>query len=338
MIPVHLLFIPLVLALSAMFAAAEASLFSLSRVQMESLRQTRPHLYHRIRLITSHPENLLSTLVVGNECLNIMLGTLVAGLLEMHFSSLTDSIQVVLSVLVSSILMLAFSEILPKIFAFRFPLLTSSALILPISFVSAFLKPLRVIFIAISNQITRLFGIGGDPSIAVSEKDLLTMVEVGEQSGSLNRDEKQMIINVFHFSDQPVSSIMTPWKQVSRLSSTVTPVAALQFVREKTYSRIPVVNEKEDRVVGVLYTKELLKLLIRQERERESSILDIQDAIFPPYIVSSHKKIAKLFREFKQKKVHIALVVDEYGKHTGVVTLEDILNSLFQTQKKADNR
>src|SRR5262249_40982803 len=103
---------------------------------------------------------------------------------------------------------------------------------------------------------------------------------------------------------------------------------------QKTFSRIPVISQQDGHTVGILYTKELLKLLLAPESTKEEDTL--ARATFPPYFVSTHKKVSKLFREFKTKKVHIAIVVDEYGRHLGVVTLEDVLNSLFQTRKKAE--
>jgi putative hemolysin len=331
LIHVHLVVIPFLLLLAALFAAAEASLFSLSRTQLESIRESRPLTYARIRSLIFRPDALLSTIIIGNECLNILIGTFVVALLESNFPKTDDTFIALSSVLLSSILLLAFSEVLPKVLAFRSPLMMASVLVYPASWAQFILTPFRKIFLAISGEILKIFGVRAKPPAALSEKDFLTLVEVGAESGSLDRDEKEMIFNVFHFGDLSVSTIMTPWKDVFCITEKTSVDDILKKVRKKTYSRIPVVSAKENRVLGILYTKELFKLLI-SPNANGAEIL--KRAIFPPYIVSTHKKVSKLFREFKLKKVHMALVVDEYGKQLGVVTLDDLLNSIFRTQKK----
>jgi putative hemolysin len=323
--------IPILLFLAALFAAAEASLFSLGRTQLEGIRESRPATYARIRNLIFRPDALLSTLIIGNECLNILIGTFVVALLESNLPTTDERVIAAFSVLLSSFLLLTFSEVLPKVVAFRSPLAIASVLVYPTSWAHLLLSPFRKIFLTLSNRALRIFGIAPKPPPALSEKDFLTLVEVGAESGSLDRDEKEMIFNVFHFGDLNVSAIMTPWKDVFCLPDKLPVDELLKKVRKKTYSRIPIISPKENRVVGILYTKELLKLLL-SPTGNGTEIL--KRAIFPPYIVSTHKKISKLFREFKLKKVHMALVVDEYGRQLGVVTLDDLLNAIFRTQKK----
>ncbi len=332
LIHVHLVLIPLLLALSAIFAASEASLFSLSRSQLETLKESRPNLYHSIRNLIYHPDAMLSTIIIGNECLNITIATIITSLLEFQLGVHDDRLLILFSVLLSSALLLTFSEILPKVIAFRMPILVASIVVHPMTWMHWVLTPLRRIFLFISSSLIRAIGLRVAPPSAINEQDFLTLVEVGAESGSLDRDEKEMIFNVFHFSDLTVSSIMTPWKDVFCLPEKLSVGETLVRIKKKAYSRIPIVSEDGHRVIGILYTKALLRLLLSPHPAEE--IDAIKQALFPPYIVSTHKKIAKLFREFKLKKVHMALVVDEFGKHLGVVTLEDVLNALFQTQKK----
>lgn len=333
LIHVHLVVIPILLLVSALFASAEASLFSLSRTQLETIRLTRPAIYRRIKAFLLHPEALLSTIIIGNECINIAMGTFIVELLESYLQHMPDRVLAPVAVVVSSVLMLTVSEILPKVVAFRLPVLLSSVLVMPIAGAHWLLTPMRKVFLFISSRIIRLFGIQPTLPTAMSEKDFLTLVEVGAESGSLNRDEKEMITNVFHFSDMPVSSVMTPWNRVFNIEENLSVEDVLELVKEKTFSRIPVVSKIDNRVVGILYTKELFKSLLNPEKGTQN---DVKEAIFLPYIISSHKKISRLFREFKSKKVHIALVVDEYGHQLGVVTLEDLLNALFRTKRKTD--
>lgn len=331
-IHIYLVLIPLLLILAAVFAAAEAALFSLSQTQLDSLRQMRPGTYRAIHSLIRRPEELLSTVIVGNEALSILVGTFVVSLLEFYFGSWDETLMSLTSILISTLLLLIFSEILPKVLAFRIPVLMASFLVYPATWLHLLLTPLRKVLQATSKGIIRLFNINITPPPAITEKEFLTLVEVGAETGSLEREETEMIYNVFHLSDLAVSSVMTPWKDVFQIESNLAIPDILSRVRKNTFSRIPVVSERDSHLVGILYTKELLKLLLSSPQEKQDDLLS--QAIFPPYYVSTHKKISKLFRELKTKKVHIAIVVDEYGSHLGVVTLEDVLNALFKTQKK----
>lgn len=333
-IHVYTLLVPLLLFLAAIFAASEASLFSLSRIQLESLRQTHPAIHLAIRRLIYRPEALLSTIIIGNEFLNILIGTFIAELFLSHNGELTPTFLVISSVVVSSILLLTFSEILPKILAFRMPIVAASILVYPMAWAHTVLTPFRKVFLAVSRKNLEWAGIRPGSPPVVSEKDFLTLVEEGAESGSLEKKEKELIFNVFHFSDLRVSSVMTHWKQVFAIDDTFSVEELLNLLKERPYSRIPVFSHTEKQVIGVLYTKELLKLLINPDPilDREA----LKRAIFPTHIVSTHKQVSKLFREFKFKKIHMALVVDEYGQPQGVITLEDILNALFHTPKQVE--
>jgi putative hemolysin len=221
------------------------------------------------------------------------------------------------------------SEILPKILAFRMPLSFASFLVFPMTLAHFLLTPLRILFQGLASQILQWFGIKVSGPTALTEQDFLTLVEVGAESGTLDRDEKEMIFSVFHFGDLTVSSVMTPWEKVQWIKETETPQEILELARKTRLSRFPVISSKGSEVVGILHTKELLPFL-----ENKDSIQSIKSIMFDPYIVSIHKKVSHLFREFKIKKIHMALIVDEFGRHRGVVTLEDLLNTLFRTQQK----
>lgn len=332
LIHVHLLVVPLLLLLAAIFAASEASLFSLTRSDLESLRDDRPTLYRRMRPLIYRPDETLSTLIIGNEFINILLGTLVTGFIELQWGIKDLYTIVFLSVTISAGLLLACSEVLPKIIAFRMPLVIASILVFPLSWAHQVMTPVRRVFLGISRRILRLLGVQTAPPTAINEQDFLTLVEVGAESGSLDHDERDLITNVFTFSDLDVTAIMTPWGKVFTLTDDLSTEEVLKNTRKQNFSRIPVISKLHGHVVGILYSKALLKLLITPEEDRDKD--HISRATFPPYIVSSHKKVARLFRELKTKKIHIAIVVDEFGKQIGVVTLEDVLNSIFRRKSK----
>lgn len=334
-IHVYFVLIPLLLLIAAIFAASEASLLSLSRTQLEAIKTSKPNIYRKIKNLVQKPEGLLSTLIIGNECINILIGTFVATLLQTNLSQFSAQWIALFSVLISTFLLLIFSEVLPKVLGFKIPVLTASILVYPASWAHFLFSPFRKIFLTVSNEILKLFNITPSSSSALNEKDLLNLIEVGQESGSLDADEKEMIYNVFKFSDRSVQSVITPWNKVFTLTEGCSVGEALTRVRQHTFSRVPVISKTDQSVIGILYTKELLKLLLESEISVNTEA--IKKATFPTYIVSSHKKVSRLFREFKQKKIHMALVVNEYGSYLGVVTLEDLLNSLFQTQTKTES-
>lgn len=335
-IHIFIVLIPIVLFLGALFAATEASLFSLSQTQLEALKTTKPSTYRAIQSLIRKPEELLSTIVVGNEALSILVGTFVVTLIEFYFSQWSETATAITALITSTFLLLLFSEILPKVIAYRLPVITASVLVHPASWAHIFLTPFRKLLQSIAKKILSLFRFNVSPQAALTEKEFLTLVEVGAETGSLERQESEMIYNVFHLSDRPISSVMTSWERVFHLKSNQSLESVLEKIRSRPLSRIPVVSSKDGHLVGILYTKELISILADnpEEKTKEEKEEALGRAIFPPYYVSTHKKVSRLFREMRNKKIHMAVVVDEYGRHLGLVTLEDILNTLFKSSKK----
>ncbi|MBI1861818.1 MAG: HlyC/CorC family transporter [Deltaproteobacteria bacterium] len=330
LIHISTILIPALLFLCAIFAAGEAALLSLNRIQLEALRVSRPTIYRRIQRLIASPDALLSTVIISNETLNIVLGTCVASTVQLMVPE--GRWGIVVSVVATSALLLTISEVLPKVLAFRLPVVLASVLVFPIGLVHWLLTPSRKVFLSAASRILRSFGVQPAAPPSVNEQEFLTLVEVGAESGSLEREEKDLIVNVFQFSDRTVQSVMTPWNQILTIHDKMTVAEVLQQIRARVFSRIPVLASDTGAVIGVLYTKELLKLMLSPEAALGSTTAKM--AVLPPYIVSASKKIATLFREFKQKKIHFAVVVNEYGKQLGIVTLDDVLNALFHTRKK----
>ena len=316
------------LLLAGFFALAEASLFALTRYQLESLRQSR-FVYQRIAKLLEHPEELLSTLVISNELVSVGLGTLFTMLLRLHWE-LSPVQTALLSILTSACLLLTVSEIIPKVFAFRFPKHVSMVVAYPLSSLYLLLTPLRSVLLAISRLFLQAWHLPVGLPPSVGERDLLTLIELGAQSGSLEQEETSLIANVFQFSDVSVQSLMTPWNKTITIPSGLSPELMLERIRAISYSRIPVWDSPTRSVTGVLHTKTLLKLLL-SDAEDKSGLLT--EAILPPHFVGGRKKAARLFREMQKRHIHLSIVVDDLGKPVGIVSLEDILNALFRLQR-----
>ena len=325
--------IPFLLLSSAIFAAGEAALLSMSRVQLEELRTLRPTIYRKIYRLICAPDALLSTLIISNETLNILLGTAIATTIQNLTPTGYERLGIVVSVSLTTFLLLTVSEILPKVLAFRMPVVTASILVFPIGGAHWLVTPLRKVFLKLSSGILKSFGIRAAPPAPVNEQDFLTLVELGAETGSLDGEEKDLIVNVFRFSDRTVQSVMTPWDKVLSIQDNMTVSGVIERLRNRYFSRIPVQSAESGAVLGVLYSKELLKLISLPNELIGGHA--VRNAILPPYVISKQQKVATIFRIFQQKKIHFALVVDEYGKQLGIVTLDDVLNALFQTRKRA---
>ena len=332
MTELYLLAVQILLVLAAFFAASEASLFSLSTFQVESLTGQYPKLSTLIKRLLAKPEALLSTLIIGNELVSILLSTCVTSLMLTRFSSLPILSLMLISMVISFGLLLTFSEVIPKVIAFRIPTVFSILFTYPTFAFYQLFKPIRHVFIAISKSLINFFGLKQTVDSSINEKDFLTLVEAGAESGTVNFEEKELIYNVFHFSDLTIARLLVPWAQVFTLFDNMTFLEALPLVKSKRYSRIPVVSYETKEVVGVLYTKELLKQMLYSPQDTLQKKM-IKEIVVTPFIVSSHKKVGRLFTELLRKKIHLALVVDEYGHHKGIVTLEDLLNTLFNQKK-----
>jgi putative hemolysin len=172
----------------------------------------------------------------------------------------------------------------------------------------------------------RLAGVNPEPTrLSLTEEEFKELVETGQREGALEEGEKHLIHRVFKFSDQTVRNIMTPRAAVFALPLSTRLREAVEALRENRFSRVPFYEKSLDRVVGVLYAKELLRA--RGQRGREEG--GLRPFLRKAHFVPLTKKLDVLFREFQKQRIHLAVVVDEYGKTAGIVTLEDLLEELF---------
>ena len=194
----------------------------------------------------------------------------------------------------------------------------------PVGWLSAVLWPLRVALGGLTALTLRLVGSErrpGEPEI--SEDELRTLVDVGAREGVVDRTEREMIHKVFELEDTLVRTVMVPRPDMFCLDVTTPPAALLDRLREQLHSRVPVFEQTIDQIIGVLYTKDLLPHLRGLPPD-----FDLRAHLHPPYFVPETKRADALLKEFQAKKIHLAIVVDEYGGTAGLVTLEDLLEEL----------
>ncbi len=315
----------ILLVFSAFFSGSETAYFSLTPAQLEKFKISTNHSERRVSKLMGWPRQLLITIVIGNTVVNITIASLAAILTSdlSHMIGFNQNIVILLDVLVVTFVILIVSEILPKVVAVRNSETFSIRTSLILSFVFYLLYPLSYALARFTHFLQVHSGFS-EEKILLTEDELKTLAEVGEEQGTLQKDEKEMIHSIFEFGETSVREIMIPRTDMVIVDTTTTLTQLMQLVKTKLHSRIPVFKNKIDNIIGILYVKDLLPYLSKRKRER----IDLERLARPAYFVPEQKKIDELLREFQEEHIHMAVVVDEYGGISGLVTLEDIIEEI----------
>jgi CBS domain containing-hemolysin-like protein len=316
----ELIVLGILLLVSAILSGAEAAYFSLGRTRLRELAEQQGETPGPLTPLLEQPHELLVTLLVGITVVNIGASALAAAIAEQLFGP--HGLPIAIAAMV--FLLTIFGEVLPMTLAVEYPLRFASWVSRPVVWLSMALKPIRVglgAFTAITVRVVGSERRRGQPEI--SEEELRTLVDVGAREGVVERSEREMIHKVFELEDTLVREVMVPRPDMFCLDVTTEPAQLLPLLREQLHSRVPVYEETVDQIVGVLYTKDLLPYLSGLPAD-----FGLRPHLHPPYFVPGSKRADALLREFQAKKLHLAVVVDEYGGTAGLVTLEDLLEEL----------
>ncbi len=323
-IPSTLISIVALLGMCAFFAGSESALFSLQKVDREALKEERrvgellTHLLHR-------PHRVLAALLIGNELSNIGLSTLTASILL----TVAPGLPWLNVVIVAPVLILC-GDVLPKTLGLRYSRPVVRIIVRPLNFWAEMVSPVRWVLAGIVDAILRLLGIAHhDDDQGIQEDQLRTLIDQGREVGAIQPMEQEIIHRVFEFGEIPVSRLMTPRPDIFGLSITTPWADILAAVKDQRYSRVPFWQSNPDNVIGILLMKDLLRLRATvKDRATTPNIRQIQKMLHPVLYVPPGKLAQDLLREFRAKKNHIAMVVDEHGTITGLVTLDDLLTEL----------
>ncbi len=314
----------ILLCFSAFFSGSETALFSLGSIKLFQLKESKHPKASLIQELIEKPRRLLITILVGNECINITASALAASLCI----SLAGSNGKWIAIAVMTPLILLFGEILPKTIAVSHSEKFSLWVAKPISIFARVIFPFRWIIKVAVDRITALFGTHKERDESIFyEEEFKELVDVGHKEGVLETEEREMIHKILNFGDTIVSSIMTPRADMLTLPHDADVAQIIKEVNVNHFSRIPVYKQDRFNIIGVLNAKDLLTLRNTPATEENGSI--ISSIIRPPYFVPKDKKIQDLFKEFQERKMHLALVVNETGSVVGLVTMEDLLEELF---------
>jgi CBS domain containing-hemolysin-like protein len=319
-IVLELISLGVLLLCSAILSGAEAAYFSLGRTRLKELAEQQGQTPGPLAPLLAQPHELLVTLLVGITVVNIGASALAAAIAEQLFGS--KGLGIAIGGMI--FLLTVFGEVLPMTLAVEHPLRFSTWVNRPVAWLSVILKPIRVGLGAFTAITLRMVGSERQPGQPeISEEELRTLVDVGAREGVVERTEREMIHKVFELEDTLVREVMVPRPDMFCLDVATGTARILPLLREQLHSRVPVFEETIDQIVGVLYTKDLLPFL-----DGLPAGFDLRQHLHPPYFVPGSKRADALLREFQAKKLHLAVVVDEYGGTAGLVTLEDLLEEL----------
>ena len=310
----------LLLFCSAFLTGAEAAFFSLGRARLKRLAIEIGKEPGPLTPLLERPHELLVTLLVGITVVNIAASALATAVARQLFGASGLAVAIPAMIFLLTVL----GEVLPMTLAVEHPRRFSAVVSRPVAWLSVALAPIRLALGGFAALTLRLVGSErrpGEPEI--SEEELRTLVDVGAREGVVERSEREMIHKVFELEDTLVRTVMVPRPDMFCLDVTTPPVELLERLREQLHSRVPVFEESVDQIIGVLYTKDLLPHLHGLPPD-----FDLRAHVHPPYFVPESKRADALLREFQARKIHLAIVVDEYGGTAGLATLEDLLEEL----------
>lgn len=311
--------------LSGFFSASETSLTSVSRHKIRELARRKQEEEERSEI---HIFNkLLTGLLISNNLVNILASSIAA--VSISKVIVSESLSAILSTLVMTFILLIFGEITPKILARQHAESFFEKSVKIVEALSFILSPVISTFMRLSNFFVKLLGgqvVQDAPFVTID--DIVSYVEIGREEGSIDHEEGLMIERTIAMDETLVKEIMVPRVDVVAVEETQTLREVVEVIMREEYSRIPVYRENIDNVVGICYAKDILSFMA----SRSGDVMDkvrAKELMREPLFVPEQMPVSELLKEFKQRKMHMAIVVDEYGGTAGIVTLEDILEEIF---------
>ncbi len=308
-----LILLMVLLLLSGFFSSSETALFSISKTKARHLAQNGGGRIDKlIQKMKNQPHKLLTTILIGNNLVNIGASSIAT----MITIDLFSNYGVGIATGGMTFLILVFGEIFPKTVAAQHNVAVAKIVILPLYWLSYLFLPV----IWLLNFIPRLAGAAkGSPPI--TEEEFISFVDGVHEDGEINPDERELIYNIIKLDDINVSEIMTPSADMFVIERAKKP--ELDQILDSGYTRVPVIEGDIDHIAGLINVKDLFRQEIREDIP-----MDIEKILREPFFVPEHKKIDQLLNEFKRNKEHAAIVVNEYGEVSGLVTLEDVLEAI----------
>ena len=309
---------------SAYFSSIETAITSVDRGRLRYLINNHPKKKRGLTLLFEEPNDLITALLVLNNLTNVMASSLMTLIVVQHLSQLSSGVQGLIATAIMTVSLLIFGEITPKNFAMHNAERLTLWTINQIYAMTRVLRPLIFVFRGVAHWIGRAFGIDLSEmeTIKVSDEQIESLIDASQESGLLDEAGGEMIRRILDFDEMTAEQVMVPRPDVQAIEINTPVNEARDFVTQDGHSRFPIYDEVPDKVTGTLYAKDLLACDLADPK------VTLQQLQRPAYYAPTTQPLNLLLREFQRQKVHMAVVIDEFGGMAGIVTIEDILEEI----------
>ena len=317
----------LLIACSAYFSASEVAFFSLHVVRLRSLADSNSLASRGVANLMQHPGRLLITILIGNMIVNVLISVLLPTRLERvfeHVYGIPPVVAYVFTIIFSTMILVFFGEIMPKVIAVRMSEAYARAAVLPMFLFDRALSPIRISVLSFTDylfKVSRFDDIKAAPFI--TDEEFFSVLSESEAHGVIEEEEGQMIQRILESGDAMLREILVPRPDVIAIEHSVSVADALEAFREHEFSRMPAYRENLDNVVGILFAKDLLSYVFRGDLDHSISSI-VRRVNFVPQTMT----IQAFVRDAQHKRMHLAIVADEFGGTEGIVTLEDAIEEI----------
>jgi putative hemolysin len=306
---------------SAFFSACEVAFFSLNPLQQKEMEEKKGHSGRLVHSLLQKPRELLITIYIGNELVNIGISVVITSITITLFGN----VGVGIAIGIGTLLLLFLGEIVPKSISLKYAQPYSLFAAFPLKGFANIVQPAQKLFNSWTERIMRSLGImtHSEKESSISDEEFRTMVQVGEGEGVIDSDERDLIQKAIEFGETTVGEVMTPKIDMFTVNINDSLDEILPRIITNFYSRVPVYGNNEEEILGILFTKDLTRL---KHLPREK--VNLKSILHPAVVVPKTKMIKEMLEEFRKVKRHMAIILDEYGTVCGLVTLEDIIEEL----------
>jgi len=316
-----LLLLFVLLLLSGFFSGSETALIGIGKIRARALLKRGVKGAETIDKLANEPEAILTTVLIGNNIVNVAAAAIATSIAIDFFGSYGVGIATG----VMTLLILTFAEIMPKTIAVHHAERISILISKPLGVLTSVFQPLIKAASVITGAFEKLLGLKRHPKRLMTEEEVESMLDIGEEEGAIEEDEKEMMIGVLKLDETVVKHVMTSKEEMVCLEVNKTVDSAVELIRKSGYSRIPVFKGSKDNIVGVLYAKDLL---IKTNANTKEANVSLKELMKTPHFVIETKRVDDLLEEFQRGKFHIVIVVDAAGRTKGLVSLEDLLEEI----------
>ena len=310
------------IALSGFFSSSEIAMFSLPKHRVEGMVEDEVPGAERVKALKEDPHRLLVTILVGNNIVNIAMSSIATAVISIHLGGLYGVIFATFGI---TAIVLLFGESAPKSYAVENTETWSVRIAKPLKATEYMLYPLVVLFDYLTRMVNRVTGSSGAIETPyVTRDEIQEMIESGEREGVLEEEEHEMLTRIFRFNNTIVKEVMTPRLDMTAVPRDAGIDEAIETSIQSGHARLPIYEGSLDNVQGVVHIRDL----VRDLNYGESADITIDDVIRPTLHVPESKNVDELLREMRENRMHMAIVIDEFGTTEGLVTMEDLVEEI----------